>query len=316
LHIVICIGTFRRPHLLPNLFRALGALRFCKVGQPTLEMIIVDNDIARTAEEICETAALPWTVRYVCEPRRGIARMRNRAISECGDFDFLVFIDDDEVPDPEWLDELLSTQARFSADVVSGPVLPVFFSGAPEWIRNGGFFDRPVFETGDVIERCSTNNVLIRNSVFKSVPGFDERFNLTGGEDTHFFSRVRRAGHSMVWSREAVVHEYVPLERAKTAWIGRRGYQSGNSWVLCELALDHRARAWWMRLAKALAHIAKGAVGFFFSLPSGKAATVWSLRRVCLGVGMLAALLGHRFLPYRDSAADAVENAAEVGTQA
>ena len=233
---------------------------------------------------------------------------------ECGDFDFLVFIDDDEIPDPEWLDELLATQAQFSADVVSGPVLPIFINGAPEWIRTGGFFDRPSFLTGELIERCSTNNVLIRKSVFSSVPGFDERFNLTGGEDTHFFSRVRRAGHSMVWSGEAVVRECVPLERATSAWIGRRGYQSGNSWVLCELALDRRARVWWMRLVKSLLHIVKGTAQVFLALPSGKAATVWSLRRICLGAGMLAALLGHRFLPYRNSETEAVESG--VGTQA
>jgi len=44
----------------------------------------------------------------------------------------------------------------------------------------------------------------------------------------------------------------------------------------------------------------------------GKGTRVRSLRRICLGVGMLAALLGHRFLPYQDSGA---ESAAEVGTQ-
>jgi hypothetical protein len=83
--------------------------------------------------------------------------------------------------------------------------------------------------------------------------------------------------------------------------------------VLCELALDGRTRVWWMRLVKSLAHIVNGTAKFLLSLPLGKAATVRALRRICLGVGMLAALLGHRFLPYQDS--DAVENAAEVGTQ-
>jgi succinoglycan biosynthesis protein ExoM len=313
LRIAICIGTFQRPQLLQRLLAALSHLRFRRITTPTIAVIVVDNDLARTAEEICENVDLPWILRYVSEPRRGIARVRNRAIREAGAFDFLVFIDDDEIPDPGWLDELLATQAQFSADVVSGPVLPIFNDDAPEWVRTGGFFDRPIFATGDLIERCSTNNVLIRKNVFASVPGFDERFNLTGGEDTHFFSQVRRARHSMVWSREAIIRESVPLERAKFAWILRRGYQSGNSWVLCELALDGRTRVWWMRLVKSLAHIVNGTAKFLLSLPLGKAATVRALRRICLGVGMLAALLGHRFLPYQDS--DAVENAAEVGTQ-
>jgi glycosyltransferase involved in cell wall biosynthesis len=314
LRIAICIGTFRRPQLLQRLLAALGELRFRGVDRPTIEVIVVDNDVARTALEICGGASLPWTVRYVCEPQRGIARVRNRAIREAGDFDFLAFIDDDEIPDPCWLDELLATQARFSADVVSGPVLPIFADGAPEWIRAGGFFARPLFATGDLIGRCSTNNVLIRKNVFASVAGFDERFNLTGGEDTHFFLHVRHAGHSMVWSGEAAVRESVPRERTNIAWILRRGYQSGNSWVLCELALYNETRVWWMRFAKSLAHMVNGTATFLLSLPSGKAATVRSLRRVCLGAGMLAALLGHRFLPYQDSGSDPVGNAAKVGT--
>ena len=313
MRIAICIGTFQRPQLLQRLLAALSELRFRRISTPTITVIVVDNDLARTAEEICEGVDLPWTIRYVSELRRGIARVRNRAIREAGDFDVLVFIDDDEIPDPRWLDELLATQAQFSADVVAGPVLPIFNESPPEWVRTGGFFDRPIFATGDLIERCSTNNVLIRKNVFESVSGFDERFNLTGGEDTHFFSQVRRAGYSMVWTREAIVRESVPPERANIEWILRRGYQSGNSWVLCELALDSRRRIWWMRFVKSLAHIVNGTAAFLLSLPSGKAATVRSLRRICLGVGMLAALLGHRFLPYQDS--DAVESAAEVGTQ-
>jgi succinoglycan biosynthesis protein ExoM len=313
LRIAISIGTFQRPQLLQRLLAALCDLRFNKIATPTIAVIVVDNDLARTAEEICEGVDLPGTIQYVCEPRRGIARVRNRAIREAGDFDFLVFIDDDEIPDSRWLDELLATQAQFSADVVSGPVLPIFNDDAPEWVKTAGFFDRPIFDTGSLIERCSTNNVLIRKSVFASVSGFDERFHLTGGEDTHFFSQVRRAGHSMVWSRDAIVRESVPPRRANLAWILRLGYQSGNSWVLCELALDNRTRVWWMRLLKSLAHIVNGTAAFLLSLLSGKAAMVRSLRRICLGVGMLAALLGRRFLPYRESGA--VESAAEVGTQ-
>ncbi|OLE01988.1 MAG: hypothetical protein AUI36_43645 [Cyanobacteria bacterium 13_1_40CM_2_61_4] len=112
--------------------------------------------------------------------------------------------------------------------------------------------------------------MLIRKSVFASVSGFDERFNLTGGEDTHFFSQVRHAGHSMVWSRDAIVRESVPPGRAKLAWILRRGYQSGNSWVLCELALDSRTRVWWMRFVKSWAHMQQWSGRFEgFALASG-----------------------------------------------
>jgi succinoglycan biosynthesis protein ExoM len=314
LRVAICIGTFRRPLLLRDLLQALGNLEFARVECPAIKIIVVDNDVSRSAKAVCDGISLPWTLRYVCEWRRGIARVRNRALREAGDFDFLAFIDDDEIPEPTWLDELLAAQARSSADVISGPVLPAFADGAPEWVRTGEFFERPNFVTGESIERCSTNNVLIRKNVFASAPQFDERFNLTGGEDTHFFLRVGRAGHSMLWCREAVVRESIPLERANLAWILRRGYQSGNSWILCELALDSRRRIWIIRFLKAWVHTAVGTAALMLSPLSGHASAVRSLRRICLGAGMLAALLGHRFLSYRNSAINRVENAVDTGT--
>jgi succinoglycan biosynthesis protein ExoM len=315
LRIAICIGTFHRPQLLRNLLSALGDLHFRRVTRPNIEIIVVDNDASRTAEQICESTDLRPSLRYVCEPKRGIARVRNRAIREAGDFDFLAFIDDDEIPDPYWLDELLATQAQFSADVVSGPVLPVFTRDTPHWIQTGEFFSRPIFPTGHSLEKCSTNNVLICRNVFADVPTFDERFNLTGGEDTHFFARVRNAGHSMIFSREAILRESIPAERANFIWILRRGYQSGNSWVLCELALDTRPRVWWTRLAKSLVHMANGAAAALLSLLSEKAAMVRSLRAICFGAGMFAALLGHRFLPYQTDGSGQVNKAAEARTE-
>jgi GT2 family glycosyltransferase len=42
--------------------------------------------------------------------------------------DSVAFVDDEEVPDPRWLQELLIVQSRYGANVVCGPVLPVFSS--------------------------------------------------------------------------------------------------------------------------------------------------------------------------------------------
>jgi glycosyltransferase involved in cell wall biosynthesis len=312
IRVAVCIGTFRRPQLLRALLLALGQLRFTKVSRPKIEIVIVDNDVSGSAEGVCEISDFPWPIRYVCEWRRGIASVRNRAIAEAGDADVFVFIDDDEAPNRDWLDELLWCVARFNADVVAGPVLPAFSEDVPQWVRTGGFFDRLIFPTGATVELCSTNNVLIRKSVLEAVPGFDEQFNLTGGEDTHFFLRIRESGHKMVWSREAVVHEAISAERANIPWILRRGYQSGNSWVLCEMALGGTARVWVTRLVKALAHVVRGLASLAFSAFAGKTAVVWSLRDVCLGVGMLAGLLGHRFLPYQNSGVKPVEKTTEV----
>src|SRR5258708_29401967 len=144
--VAICIATFQRTEQLRDLLVALGRLSFDNICPRHIDVIVVDNDAARSAESVCDIHQdYPWTIRYVCEPNRGIARARNRAIVESAGAEFLAFIDDDETPGTRWLDELLCTQSHFQADVVSGPLLPAYVGNVPQWIRNGGFFRRPVF---------------------------------------------------------------------------------------------------------------------------------------------------------------------------
>ena len=316
LRIAICIGTFQRLQQLQKLLLGLGQLEFRKVKCPEIEVIVVDNDASKSAESVCKLRGFPWTIRYVCEPCRGIARVRNRAIAEAEGAEFLAFIDDDELPAPQWLDELLWTQTQFQADAVSGSVLPTFSPDVPAWIKTGRFFNRPNFSTGEAVEMCSTNNVLIRHDTLRSVPTFDEQFNLTGGEDTHYFLRVRRLGFSMVASCEAIVYEFISEGRANTEWILRRGYQCGNSWALCEHSLDPRLRIAILRCCKALVHMFWGVLRLIPSLLSGKAEIVSSLRKICLGAGMLTGAMGHRFLPYRNVGLKSVKKPAPAGTQA
>lgn len=297
--VAICICTYKREALLSELLDAVGRLTFRKVRAPQIEVVVVDNDEFSSAQGVCGSAVIPWPVRYVVEPGRGITYARNRAIEEAGPVDFLAFIDDDEVPSTEWLDELLSAQDTFAADVVSGAVLPKYAPGTADWVMTGGFFGSRRLATGATRNTCATNNVLIGTHVLRAVHGFDHSFALSGAEDTDFFLRVTRAGYKIVWSQEAVVFETVPTNRATVRWILRRDYQTGNGWVFCEARFDSRVRSRVSRLSKAMAHLAVGlANAAWHSMQLDKASTVRSLRRVSLALGMLSALAGNRFLAY------------------
>ena len=309
--VAICIGTFRRRELLRETLAGLARLTFRKVAAPEIEIIVVDNDSSGSAKEICEMATLPYAIRYMAEPKRGIVHVRNRALVEASAANFIAFLDDDEVPSEAWLDELLATQARFGADVVSGPVLPSYAPGIAGWVKRGGFFDRPKCETGKPLEFCSTNNALMRNEVLGRVPRFDDRFQLTGGEDTQFFLRVQHAGCKIIWSQEAIVHETVPNERATFEWILRRGYQSGNSWVLSEMSLDGGLRIRALRFLKGFTHLLVGLTGALICMCLGKAAFTRALRKACLGAGMLTGLAGSKFLAYQSAAVIGIDEAPE-----
>ena len=312
MRVAICIPTFKRTKLLQDLLRGISELTFQKVPEPELQVIVVDNDARGTAADVCRSIPVRWPVKYVIEPRRGISQTRNRAISEASEADFVAFIDDDEVPELGWLDELLRTQKHSGADAVAGPVVPSFTYDVPEWVASGKLFDRPDHASGHSLDFCATGNVLIRRTVFARVPAFDERFALTGGEDTHFFLRVRRAGFNIVWSADAVVKERISSNRANVRWLLRRAYRGGNSWVLVESTLDGRMSTRLVRVAKALGRIVQGCLRTPISLFLGKAAVTRALQSICLGAGMLAGLADWDYKEYRSAGSDPAE---QVATQ-
>jgi len=169
--VAVCVATYKRPRGLKCLLEALGRLVFQR-QQPELRIIVVDNDDAASARDVChEAAALsPWPISYRVEPRRGIPFARNAAVALAADWAHdIAFIDDDEEPDPSWLDELLTVREACQADVVTGPVLPRFDADAPRWITQGRFFRGRRRPTGTALDVAMTNNVLARTEVFRRV---------------------------------------------------------------------------------------------------------------------------------------------------
>jgi succinoglycan biosynthesis protein ExoM len=301
IRVAICVCTFRRQRLLLETLHGIARLTFRKVPVPQIRVIVVDTpDESGSAREICDAVSMPWPIKYVVEPRRGLTYARNRAIAEAGPVHFVALIDDDEVPSVQWLDEHLWTQAEFGADVVSGPALPSYTPEVADWIKNGGFFDRPVLPTGSPRRACPTNNVMVAAHIFDRVPKFDHAFALSGAEDTDFFLRVSNAGYKIVWSQEAVVFESVSAKRGTVAWILRREYQTGNGWIFAEATVDNSIRSRIFRLFKASGHVLIGStLAACRAILLDRGAVILYLRRVSLGVGMLAALVGHRFLAYQ-----------------
>ena len=226
---------------------------------------------------------------------------RNKAVACTGEnVDFIAFIDDDEVPEPNWLDELLHTQKSYNSDVVSGPVLPYFKESVPAWMIEGGFFERLRYQTGYPLEFAATNNVLIRSEVFQKMDKiFDEDLALTGGSDKEFFVRVYRAGYKIVWADEALVYEWIPKSRANVKWILQRSYRLGNTDGLCELDFNPSISARIIRITKSSGRIVLGVLFIPLSLALGQLVFINNLRSICRGAGILAAIVGSRYEEYR-----------------
>jgi succinoglycan biosynthesis protein ExoM len=299
MRVSICIATCKRPVLLSELLAALSRLSFPKTSHAEVAIIVVDNDALGTAEKVCRQAALPWPLTYVIEPKRGIASARNRALTSAKDADCVVLIDDDEMPGPAWLDELLAAQTSFAADVVCGPVLPAFTRDVPGWVSRSDLFSRPVHDSGTRLDWCASNNTLIMRRVLDAIPGFDEQFQLTGADDLHYFLRVAQAGFKIVFCKEAIVSEEIGKDRTGVWNMLLRSYRGGNCHALVEASLDRSISSRLTRFGKGCGRIMQGLVYTAASFVKGPASVIEAMKKVFLGFGMLTGLAGIKYQSYR-----------------
>jgi succinoglycan biosynthesis protein ExoM len=297
--VAICVATYRRQNGLGRLLESLASLENL---DPTIDvrLIVADNDAQGTARAVVESARprLPFPVTYVVEKERGISQARNACVREAGDADWYAFVDDDEYADGNWLSELLRVQRDTAADVVMGPVRPVFAQSPPPWVVRGRFFEDPTYPTGTRLHWAKTSNVLVHRALFES-GGFDPAFGLRGGEDTHFFMRAWLEGRSIVWAADAFVSETVPPERARTGWLVRREYRRGNTLSLCLRLLTNTPAKKVRRVLGATLQAAGGVGQLTSGLWRGRAGAVTGLRRLAFAAGLFSGLAGLSYEEYR-----------------
>jgi succinoglycan biosynthesis protein ExoM len=328
----VCVCTFRRPALLGALLDALAAQRHA----PRFEVVVVDNDAGASAARVIAAARAQYPamdLRDHAEPEQNIALARNRAVAEARGR-FVAFIDDDEQPVATWLGALAGTAARTGADGVFGPVLARLAPGVPEWIARGHFFDRPRHLTGTPVpdDELRTGNAFLRRSLLQHTPAppsvfsraaddegpageraagpepradrepirgpFDPRYGLSGGEDSVLLGRLAESGARFVWCDEAVVHERVPVERARLRWLLERSFGAGCGHARLRIERVGPAAVPSLLLRGGGA-LALGALLAPLSLPLDLARAVRLARIGAAGAGKLAGVAGHHVEPYR-----------------
>lgn len=300
--LVIAVLTYHRPHELRSTLPLL--IEQARSAPVRAEVLVIDNDSGRSAEEVVRDFPA-GEVRYVCEPRPGIAAARNRALDEAKDAQLLTFIDDDETPSERWLLSLLELYRSTRAAAVIGPVISEFEHEPDQWIVAGGFFRRRRLPSGTDVTVAATNNLLLDLDQIRSFHlAFDERFGLTGGEDTLFTRRIVGHGGRMVWCDEAVVVDHVPRDRLTRQWVLRRAFSSGNSWSLVSVVMAEGAweqvRTRVLLLVAGFARLVGGSarcgVGLILRSVSHRAT---GLRTIERGAGMVAGVIGYGYREYR-----------------
>ena len=306
--VCVMIPTYRRPRSLDALLRALAPQSANVAGA---EILILDNDAAASAREIVARHASQSLVpmHYRCVQAPGLSSVRNAGLEFArGRFRFLAMIDDDELPEPQWLEQLLLASLRTRAAAVIGPVPARLPDDAPRWVRRGRFFDLPTFPDAATLADGYTGNCLIDlDAVAVRELHFDSALNMAGGEDQLFFRELIARGGRITYAARASAEELVGHDRANAAYLVRRSFRRGNTLWLCERRLHgKKSPVLLRRLAVALARISAGAALLLpRAVVRGRSGLVTSLCDVARGAGMLAGAFGVTYLEYRRSVPEA-----------
>ena len=272
--VCILICTCDRPSYLRALLAELTR------QAPDYPVVIVDNG-AVPSRLVANEFEGGLRVVYDRLQEAGVVTARNRAIHLALQQapEFLVFVDDDEVPEPGWLGHLVGSIEATGADFATGPVHANFLAPPPLWVVKGQFFVRgPDIATG---------NLVLRRSCLPKDPNqwFNPKLNFLGAEDEEFLKRLMAQGARYAPSEKAIVREFVPASRLRRSYVFGLGFRDGLQMVQLD-ALRGGSRP---------SRAARMAWAFAAKLGYGGNHLIWATRtpwRAVLGVRDLSAAAG------------------------
>ncbi len=246
--VAISVCTYKRPKLLRGAIQAIKKVRVPDTLSASL--IVVDNAPSDEVRDLFaeETADFSIPAKYVEEPQRGIVFARNRVlqVAEENKFDYIAFFDDDDHPDEGWLENLWKCMQEYSATVVTGRMIFTWPESCSLDDEVRYIYDRTRvnFKTGDIKTRCGSCNTLVDYHFVKEHElNFHPIFNLSGGEDTHFFESMTLKGAKIVWCEEAVVYSDIVEDRTTEDYIWKRRKTVGYTAYLREQLLFGKVKA-------------------------------------------------------------------------
>ena len=294
--IALCICTYQRPQLLERLLDSLHDIQLGELTPDAVRIMVIDNYPDGQARAVCERLAstLPVGLDFLEERRKGVAFARNTVIDAAlkKGTDFIAFLDDDDLPRPDWLLRLFEKQKQTQADIVGSVFPPVVNPEWPAWLAQSPLFDKPKPKSqtkygaplnigiGSTLINCK---LLARMQA--EGPLFSDEFGRIGCEDADFFARAARSGAVVCQTTKAVVERDYEQGRLTVVGLLRDAYRIGNciNRLLTEYGTRGQVRRRKIKACKKVIYGLLGAVLQFFS----KTRAVRSMYQVFRELGVL-----------------------------
>jgi GT2 family glycosyltransferase len=217
---VVVIPSFNGAHLLST---CLEALLTHPPERCEWHIVVVDDASSDgTAERFAGCNALVTMIAR--EHNGGFAEACNEGASVAGDAEYIVFLNNDTVPIPGWLDALVDDAAAHpdAAAVGSRLLYPdgtVQHAGVaigqdrwPHHLYAGLPGEHPAVNRPKRVVAATAACLLVRRSVFEELEGFDTGF-LNGYEDVDLCLRLGELGHEVRYCPQSVLYHLESVTR-------------------------------------------------------------------------------------------------------
>lgn len=209
-HLVVCVCTYKRPKMLYACLKSLS--KQVLPDNIKITLLIIDNDAEKSGREALLTFKFEsGDVRYVCEPRRGIATARNRALDEALalNADYVAFIDDDAAADEHWIAGLMDS-LYIHIPILQGITYFRVPKKGVRWLLLD--YSSAIPDEGVQVYSGRANNLRLSRSVIDSGLRFDTAFDMTGFEDIDFLAKAHIRNFEMRFTHLAVTYEKIHAE--------------------------------------------------------------------------------------------------------
>jgi GT2 family glycosyltransferase len=263
-HISVVVPTYNR---LGRLRHVITALEQQVYPSDAFEVIIISDGSTDGTHAYLETLRPTMRLRWFPQANRGPAAARNAGIQKAVG-EFIVFIDDDVVPEPQLLAEHARSHNEAGQDVVVlGPLLtPEGFKMAPwvRWEQDMLMKQYSALLRGDwsaTARQFYTGNASLRRTHVLAAGGFDEGFRRA--EDVELAYRLADQGLDFVFNMQAAGMHFA--DRSFEAWLdtaytyGRNDVifarDRNQQWLLSAVRREFRERHF---LIQSLVRVCRG----------------------------------------------------------
>ena len=236
----IIISTYNNAQ---SLLRTLHSVAEQECDKSRWECVVVNNASTDNTQAVVEEfiAQHPeLNLRIVNESQQGLSYARNCGIAESKG-QILVFIDDDETVNTEFVSAYLDLFNNHGAFIGAGAVKACYDSARPKWMSHytEKMIANPIDLGDKVVTITSTvtpagGNMAFNREVFSLYGGFNTSLGrkgseLLGGEENDIFGRIRSLGERVFYAPNAIVYHHIADSKLTPEYFDKLSYGVGVS---------------------------------------------------------------------------------------